>query len=90
MAANYKETLFKKGIKAIPNAIWVICASYALMVTTTVVALMIAHIDADKHINRYFDILLTERELEAKQLNSKLEARLKHLEEMAHHPAKKH
>jgi len=57
-----KTTIFKKGLKAIPNFIWVFCASYALIMVTNLFVLNFAHIDADKHINRYLDILLTEKE----------------------------
>lgn len=59
-----KETIFKKGVKAIPNAVWVVCASYTLIVISTVLALSFSHIDADKHINRYFDIVLSKQELD--------------------------
>lgn len=62
MKDDIKDTILKKGIKAIPNVIWVICASYALIVIVTVLALNFAHIDADKHINRYFEIKLSEQE----------------------------
>ena len=57
-----KDTIFKKGIKAIPNFMWVFCASYALFMGTNVIVLKFSDIDADKHINRYLDILLNNKE----------------------------
>lgn len=59
---SIKDTIFKKGIKAIPNVIWVICASYALIMFTNLIVLKFSDIDADKHINRYLDIVLSEKE----------------------------
>ena len=75
---DVKNKIFSKGIKAIPNAVWVICASYALIVITTVLALNFAHIDADKHINRYFDIMLNEQEL-SQRPNKRLESKVNEL-----------
>lgn len=55
-------TIFKKGLKAIPNVVWVLCASYALIMATNLVVLKFADIDANKHISRYLDIVLTRQE----------------------------
>jgi hypothetical protein len=60
---DQKNKIIEKGIKSIPKFVWIICGSYALTVITTVLALNFAHIDADKHINRYFDILLSREEV---------------------------
>lgn len=59
---DIKDTIFKKGVKSIPNFVWIFCASYALIMLTNLFVLNFAHIDADKHINRYLDILLTNKE----------------------------
>lgn len=55
-------TIFKKGFKSIPNVVWVLCASYALIMFTNLIVLKFADIDANKHISRYLDIVLTKQE----------------------------
>lgn len=62
MTNKIKETILNRGVKAIPNVIWAIIASYALFMLTNLFVLNFARIDADKHINRYFDIILSEKE----------------------------
>jgi len=86
VAANQeiKDKILTKGIKSIPKAIWVLCASYALIIITTVLALNFAHIDADKHINRYFDIILSRQEAKSNQCDLDLDNRLKKVELLAH------
>lgn len=85
-----KGNIFKKGLKSIPNVIWVICASYALIMVTNLFVLNFAHIDADKHINRYLDIILSQKEAKAnpnKELKLKLDQldkRLIEVEKLAH------
>lgn len=89
MTEEVKNTILKKGIKSIPKFIWVMCASYALIMATNVFVLKFSDIDADKHINRYFDIMLSERESqkECKADNHKeIINRLKQLEQYSHKP----
>jgi len=88
MSDNVKTAIFKKGLKSIPNFIWVLCASYALIMLTNLFVLNFAHIDADKHINRYFDIILSQQELQShpnKELEL-LEHRIEKLERQSHPP----
>lgn len=73
-----KDTIFKKGIKAIPNFMWVLCASYALVMGTNVIVLKFSDIDADKHINRYLDIVISRQE---NKPNRTLELKLELLQE---------
>ncbi len=75
-----KSTILRKGLKSIPKTIWVICASYALIMVTNLFVLNFAHIDADKHINRYLDILLSQKE-ERVRPNKELELKLHQIEE---------
>jgi len=80
-----KTAIFKKGLKSIPKTIWVFCASYALIMVTNLFVLNFAHIDADKHINRYLDIVLSQKESKAKpnkELELRLQAIIKRLEEV--------
>lgn len=92
-ADDIKLTFFKKGFKSIPNVIWTICASYALFMLTNLFVLNFAHIDADKHINRYFDIILSQQEAQTQPSNElkmvliKFNARLIELEKLTHPPA---
>lgn len=80
-----KDSILKKGLKSIPNFVWVFCASYALIMVTNLFVLNFAHIDADKHINRYLDIILTEKELNhANECKTGLDERLKEVEKLAH------
>lgn len=81
-----KDTIFKTGVKSIPKAIWVFCASYALIMLTNLFVLNFAHIDADKHINRYLDILLTNKE-NNQQCDIKVNERLTQLEINSHEPS---
>jgi len=60
--ADIKNTVLKRGIKAIPNFVWGFCASYALIMFTNLFFIKFAEIDMDKHINRYFEIKLNEIE----------------------------
>jgi hypothetical protein len=60
--SDVKDTILKKGIKAIPNIVWVVCASYALIMFTNLFFIKFTEIDLDKHINRYFEIKLNEIE----------------------------
>lgn len=57
-----KTTIFKKGVKAVPNFIWAFCASYALFMGTNIVVLKFSDIDANQHISRYLDITLNAKE----------------------------
>lgn len=92
-ADDVKITVLKKGLKSIPNVIWTICASYALFMLTNLFVLNFAHIDADKHINRYFDIILSQQENkpsnELKMILIEFNARLKEVERLAHQQAQK-
>ena len=94
-----KETILKKGLKSIPSFVWSFCASYALIMLTNLFVLNFAHIDADKHINRYMDILLTNKEFQAKPnkelelkvieqqgIINQLDERLKEVENLSHKP----
>jgi len=87
---DIKTTILKKGLKSIPNFIWVFCASYSLVMVTNLFILNFAHIDADKHINRYLDIVLSQQEAQNKPNKEleialmKLEHRLEVVEKLAH------
>ena len=86
---DQKNKIIEKGIKSIPKFVWIVCGSYALTVITTVLALNFAHIDADKHINRYMEILLKRQEskVEFKQCDHfDIEDRLSELELHSHKP----
>ena len=75
--------LFSKFFSSVPKTIWIICASYALIIATTFLALIItlfvARVDIDDHINRYMDILLKREELKT-QPNNELIKRIEELE----------
>ena len=89
-----KATILKRGIKAIPNFVWVFCASYALIMLTNVFVIKFTDIDLDKHINKYFEIKLAEMESKKeckidpsyqKQINDRLSL----LEKYSHNPKSK-
>ena len=86
-----KTAILKRGIKAIPNFVWVFCASYALIMLTNVFVIKFTDIDLDKHINKYFEIKLAEMESKKeckidinyqKQVNDRLSV----LEQYSHKP----
>lgn len=87
-----KNKLSTKLFKSIPGFIWSLCASYGLIMLVNLFVLNFAHIDADKHINRYLDILLKRQEaitLPNKDLTNEileLEKRIKELEKHSHKP----
>ena len=89
-----KTTILKRGIKAIPNFVWVFCASYALIMLTNVFVIKFTDIDIDKHINKYFEIKLAEMESKKEckidlGYQKRTNDRLNLLEQYSHRPSNK-
>jgi len=89
MEKEAKQRIFNRLFNSVPRFVWIICASYMTIVLSTVVALLIARVDADDHINRYMEILLKREEAKnmcnQPQIGIKtIEERLQHLESLAH------
>lgn len=93
MSEEIKTTILKRGIRAIPNVVWVLCASYALIMLTNVLVIKFTDVDVDKHINRYFEIILAERESSKEckidiEFQKRTNLRLESLEAKSHEPSR--
>ena len=88
---DIKTTVLKKGLSKIPDFIWILCSSYALIWATNIAVVLAARIDIDQHINKYFEIKLAEMESKKgcttnfSEIN-KIEERLNQLELYSHKP----